>query len=706
MVADIEDEPSEVEPLPNIDFNIRQGNTLIGFTDIEEVATEEGDASLTNYGGGLGENVQEMYRDVIRSVERHRESESAREAAEARREAEKLIEEYGQHLHKKILKQFKGSGVENITFDDVLGYSPFHWVLEFARVYRDGGFDVIVGNPPWDVLSSSSDEFFAQYNPTFRSLDQEEKEAFMDEKLSDPKVKSEWESYQENIGRLTEYFKNSGEYTLQTPEVAGETATYKNDLSKLFFERVFHLVDDDAYLSQVLPGLIVNGEGSKDLRMQLLNETSVQSIIEFENNGIFDIHKQQRFAVITFKNSGRTEDLWGVFDQKDTRPFTNLEEFGLHLPRRVLAEYSPEARIFPWVKSQREVEVLDKILQHPPLSAQVEDAWSINLLPEELNETRDKRKGYFDQDVDNPDYPVYTGSNVFQYQYDDTLSDANDPPTYWSVEEDRDPDSSAKRRIREKRFNAGEPKRALYDDFGGPSTSKSQIGFVNDLLTKHRGEELSEKDVLLDSSEYRIAYRDVASSTNERTMIATVLPKDVLCVHTLATFRPYEINPTEDNLKQSPLHGVYDRRFSDHELFVALGLINSLSFDYLMRTKTDKHLVEYKLLESKLPRLTEGADWFYYISKRASQLNCYGEEFTEMRDRLGGINPVTDEQERRELQAEIDAAAFHAYGLNRRDVEFILNDFHRVSDPRIMTDAYFDMVFEKYDVLEQTGPQP
>jgi len=55
-----------------------------------------------------------------------------------------------------------------------------------------------------------------------------------------PEIKSEWESYQENIGRLTEYFKNSGEYTLQTPEVAGETATYKNDLSKLlFFERVF-----------------------------------------------------------------------------------------------------------------------------------------------------------------------------------------------------------------------------------------------------------------------------------------------------------------------------------------------------------------------------------------------------------------------------------------------------------------------------------
>jgi len=80
--------------------------------------------------------------------------------------------------------------------------------------------------------------------------------------------------------------------------------------------------------------------------MQLLNETSVQSIIEFENNGIFDIHKQQRFAVITFKNSGRTEDLWGVFDQKDTRPFTNLEEFDFTFHGGYFAEYSPEARIF------------------------------------------------------------------------------------------------------------------------------------------------------------------------------------------------------------------------------------------------------------------------------------------------------------------------------------------------------------------------
>jgi hypothetical protein len=107
-----------------------------------------------------------------------------------------------------------------------------------------------------------------------------------------------------------------------------------------------------------------------------------------------------------------------------------------------------------------------------------------------------------------------------------------------------------------------------------------------------------------------------------------------------------------------------------------------------------------------MPRLTDGDDWFHYISQRAARLNCYGEQFAELRKRLGGIDPAMDSEERRRLQAEIDAAAFHAYDLDRRDVEFILDDFHRVSDPRVMTEDYFDMVFEKYDLLKQESSKP
>lgn len=63
----------------------------------------------------------------------------------------------------------------------------------------------------------------------------------------------------------------------------------------------------------------------------------------------------------------------------------------------------------------------------------------------------------------------------------------------------------------------------------------------------------------------------------------------------------------------------------------------------------------------------------------------------------GGTTPVTNSEERREAQAELDAAAFHAYGLDRQQTAFVLDNFHRVQNPRVMDEAYFDMVLESYD---------
>ncbi|PHQ45357.1 type II restriction endonuclease subunit M, partial [Halorubrum sp. C3] len=199
--------------------------------------------------------------------------------------------------------------------------------------------------------------------------------------------------------------------------------------------------------------------------------------------------------------------------------------------------------------------------------------------------------------------------------------------------------------------------------------------------------------------EYRIAYRDVTNNTNERTLIATVLPKGAPVVHTVQTLRPYKIEPTKGDLENFPLHGAYKRVFTDEELFCAVRLLNSIPFDFLMRTKVDTHVVKYKFTESQVPRLTKGDEWFDYISTRAARLNCYGDGFEEMRDRLGGIEPATDMDERREVQTELDAAAFHAYGLDREQTAFVLDDFYRVQNPRVMDEDYFDMVLEKYDEL-------
>jgi hypothetical protein len=714
MVADIEDEPGEVEPLPNIDFNIRQGNTLIGFTEVEEVAREEkGDAALSNYGGGIGVNVEELYNDVIEAVERHRNASTASEAANARRLAESRIDTHSEVLNEKILEQFQDAGVEGVTEENLQSYHPFHWVLEFATVYQDGGFDVILGNPPWDVLTPNRDDFFPKYDETFRTRMPDDKDAKMEELLEDPSIEEEWEQYQTEMERRATYFNDGGQYELQNPKVGGSTVGNENDLSMLFLERVFDVIKEDGYVAQILPGVIFNGAAGKDLRLHALEEATVDYIIGFENRGIFpDIDSRYNFGILTLKNSGSTENVRGIFHQNSVDVLRNVETDTFEIPMRVLKEYSPNSRIFPNIESEEEVRVLSEVLKPPSVGEDVEGSWYASLY-RELDRAQDSDR--FVEDADEGDYPVYQGKNVFQFAHDNEYVDGLEDIALWSVDEEVSEEDSAKARIRGKNFRSRDAnislKKAIYEKFTehpaySHLSTRSQKGFVNDVLTEeHDRPELSPEDVLLDSTEYRIVLREIARATDERTLIAGVIPKGAVAVHTLHTVRPYKVEPERENLDDYPMHSAYKRVFSDKELFVALGLLNSIPFDYLMRTKVDSHIVKYKFEESQMPRLQDGDDWFHYISDRAARLNCYGEGFEEMRERLGGIEPATDEDERLELQAEIDAAALHAYGLNRRDAEFILNDFHRVSNPRIMTEEYFDLVFEKYDVLEQEGPK-
>jgi hypothetical protein len=685
--------------LPNVVFNVQQGNSLVGYTDLMET---NGDSEQMRIDAWGADTVRAKYEAVIEQIRLHKEASDTETAREHLLEAERLREDYRADLDERVLNEFRGAGIEGITPEHVAAQQPFHWVLEFAPVYADGGFDVIVGNPPWDQLKPSREDYFSRYDATFRTRLPSDKDAKQAALLEDEEKAAGWEEYQREVETRIEYFSQSEEYQLQKPTVAGRIDPNEKNLAALFLERVFSLARDDGYVAQVLPGVIFNGSFSKDLRLKLLDETEITALVGFENHGIFDgIDNRYNFAVTTFKNSGETDILRGIFQQRDIGVLDELNEHAVEIPRQVLTEYSPEARIFPFVTSHDEAEALNTILSHPSLNDTFSDRWNV-VTHRELDRTRDADR--FVEDEQAGDYPVYGGKNIHQHIHDDILELGAQPFTFWSVEEDVAPERSAKHRARERTFNSGDLKKAIYRTFDGPETNKSQKQFVNDLLAEHRNEPLAPEDALLDCTEYRIAYRDIARASDERTMISAVLPKGAVCVNTLQTLRPYRIEPTESDLSENPLHSAYHRVFSDKELFVAVGLLNSVPFDFLIRTKTDSHIVQYKFTESQMPRLTEGDDWFEYIWTRAARLNCYGEAFTEMRERLGGVDPATAPGERKRLRAEVDAAAFHAYGLDREETRFVLDDFHRVQNPRVMTEDYFERVLNEYDMLAESGP--
>ena len=696
--------------LPNVVFNVRQGNSLIGFTDLMETKGEENDdgsqqAALTSWGP---DSVRAKYGNVISLVTKHKRATETDEAMKYLREAEALLEDYREDLDEKVLQEFHEAGVEDVTPEQVRSYEPFHWVLEFATVYADGGFDVVVGNPPWDVLRVDREDYFVRFDKEFRTKSITQREAAIEQLLEEDYISEGWEEYKREMQMRADYFNRSGEYTLQSPTVDGRKVTTENELSALFLERTFEIARQDGHVSFILPNVIFVGAAGKDLRNHLLEKTRTDLVIHFENRGIFEgLDSRYRFGILNFKNSGQTNRIRGIFSETSLDVLDCIEDRTATIPREVLDEYSPKALSFPQVSvrwkqhenadPQYTVGILKKFLSYPAINNNIEGKWKA-VPHRELDRSYDTDR--FIEHENEGDYPVYGGKNIYQYTYDHSFLDVM-PPELWSVSEEKNPEISAKSRIRQKEVR--NLKAELYHTFEGTGSQKQ---FVNQLLEENRGKPLSEEDVVIDCTQPRIVFRDITHSTNERTFVAAVIPKGIVCHSKLRTIRPYQIKPDRDDLTEEKLSSVYQSVFTDRELFTTLGLLNSLPFDHLMRIKIYTTISGYKFKESQMPRLTDGDDWFHYISERAARINCYGEAFAEMRKRLGGIESATEETERRRLQAEIDAAAFHAYGLDREETKFVLDDFHRVRNPRMMDEAYFDSVLEYYDNLAERGPMP
>ncbi len=503
--------------LPNIAFNLREGNSLIGYTGFPET---NGDDQY-RLGSFSEDSVRNRYQDIIDEIEKHEQAVDSDAAEKHRRRAFEKLQTAREELIDDIHWDFVEAGIDDITPEQVARMEPFNWVLEFAEVYADGGFDVIVGNPPWERIKPNRDDFFSRYDPDFRTLSTNQKDERVDAILEDEHIRKEWEEYQREIEIQAKYFNQGDAFTMQRSKVAGRTQASENDLSSLFFERVFEIAREDGYVSQVLPGRIFHGAPTKTLREHLLDKTSVSSLISFENHGIFDnIDNRYNFGVVTFENNGQTETLRGIFEHKDLEVLQKPDETLVDIPRDVLTKFAPSSLLFPRIQGPEDLGVLRNAVGYPAVADDDRNWYAHPTRP--LGKSSDSER-FFDS-PEGCDYPILTGRNFYNFCYDPTFYEGLEPPFQWSVDEDEDPEHSAKQRIREKKMNS--LKKSLFQAFNGSGSMKS---FVNDLLEEERGQPLSSKDVLLPSTVYRIGFRRVARGTDERTMISAVVPVGPVC---------------------------------------------------------------------------------------------------------------------------------------------------------------------------------
>lgn len=144
-----------LEPLPDIDYNIRAGNTLVGYASEAELdAAFDGQFDYDND----KDKIKERCDTVARTFARYKEiqltyGDDYQQFRQAKADLDQRLQTLNHDLNVLLHKQSSGLDY-NIWLKT---HQPFHWLAEFYEMIHDrGGFDVIIGNPPYVVYSQNS----------------------------------------------------------------------------------------------------------------------------------------------------------------------------------------------------------------------------------------------------------------------------------------------------------------------------------------------------------------------------------------------------------------------------------------------------------------------------------------------------------------------------------------------------------------------
>lgn len=143
-----------LEPLPDIDFNIRAGNTLVGFATENEL-TNALTKKLDYYQDS--ERLTDKCRIVATHYKNFKELQINNEDKERFREYKNSLNEYLNKLNTELNQVLYNNNSKQSYEDWLESHQPFHWFAEFYEIINDrGGFDVIIGNPPYVNLKEIS----------------------------------------------------------------------------------------------------------------------------------------------------------------------------------------------------------------------------------------------------------------------------------------------------------------------------------------------------------------------------------------------------------------------------------------------------------------------------------------------------------------------------------------------------------------------
>jgi hypothetical protein len=741
------------KPLSYLDQNIRVGNSLLGvtpallaeglpdaaFTPIEGddrkvcFALKKQNAGERDYGerdlfsqvgisvtnAVLAKRADEIAHALPESLEDlhiHQQRQADQLAASPERRIQKLLADawcaaFVQHktpatrptaITHAILERFGADEgtldlveAERLVIDLTRQYRFFHWHIEFPHIFRvgngvtginsstgwSGGFSCVIGNPPWERVKLQEKEFFAARRPDIANAANASVRKKLIAALADSDSSADQALYNEFQAELR---KASG-WSFLLRESRRYPLTGHGDINTyaVFAETARMIIASSGRLGIVVPTGIATDATTAAFFRDLIEQRRLDSLLDFVTNPEFWQtigHGRMRFSLLTI--TGRSV----VVKQPE---FATLTKNPNQLPPRGkrirvsasdLLLVNPNTGTCPMFQTQRDAEITIDIYKHVPIlwrDEPEENPWGASFLRmfdmandanlfrsrEELEQNGWVLTGNIFAREGRRMLPLYEAKLI--HHFDHRLA-------CYSKRPEGSQDSELPR------LNLDEKNDPLRSPIPRYWIAEAEV----DSRLARRGWDEG----------WLLGWRDIARSTDERTMICGVLPRTAVGhTYPLLLSRSQRLGCLYANLASFVLDYVVRQKMAGTHL--TYGYVTQWPV-FPPRTY-DEH-----------PPWDCSHSLHWWIESRVLELSYTSYDLASFASDLGddGSPFRWDEQRRSVIRAELDAAFFHLYGIDRADVDYIMEAFpivKRKDEQRYGIFRTKELILEIYDAMAE-----
>ena len=532
-----------------------------------------------------------------------------------------------------------------------------HWEVAFPGVWREwqnvhpqGGFDAIIGNPPWDRIKLQEVEWLATRAPELALAPTAAARRAGIERLrtSGVSLADEFDVAKDRADKLGQVARSSGHYPLLG---GGDINLYS-----LFVERAMRLVGPDGFVGLLTPSGIYGDKNAADFFKTISTGGRLAGLFDFENRKIFfkDVHASFKFCVMVFGGeSRRFAKTKAAFFLHDTATIDDPERsFPLAPTDFVLV--NPNTGTPPIFRTTRDAEITRRIYERYPIlvnrsNREERRAWPVRYV-RMFDMTNDSNlfKSATELESDGC-YPVEgsryrKGEELYLPLFEGKMVQAYDHRAASVVLNPNNLNRPALARD------------ATLDEHSNPGWLTEPQFWVE-----------AENVELAPDFTWTVAFKDATATTNGRTMIGALVPYAAYG-NTLPI-----LVPTGDAMGDQSA-----------ETWLLLACFNSFAYDFIARQKVQGQHLNWYIVE-QLPVITpNGYDRRFgdttardLVRDHVLRLTYTANDMEPFARDLGYNGPpfAWDEEERRHLKARLDALYFHLYGISREDAEYILSTF-------------------------------